>query len=195
VWCSQFESEKPSRDAGFRAKLEPKTPRFPDRRRRARPVNAPPIRASGNHAGSRALRWRDPDSNRGHHDFQSWSRISLTGTESLQIRWSAQNDGRRRIAANCGLLSPIWVLRRRSVPNQIARSRYATWRDEHVIGGAADGPRYKRRSCLKWNRLPGCGPGGRGFESRRSPLEVPGSRYTASGTTSQSRGPPCVVPS
>ena len=27
--------------------------------------------------------WRDPDSNRGHHDFQSWDRTSLTGPKSL----------------------------------------------------------------------------------------------------------------
>jgi hypothetical protein len=72
--CPRFESENPSRVAGFRAKLEPKTPRFPDRRRRACPVNAPPTRASSKHAGSRALRWRDPDSNR---DTGIFSRVEL----------------------------------------------------------------------------------------------------------------------
>jgi hypothetical protein len=90
VWCSQFESEKPSGDAGFRPKVEPKTPRFPDRRRRAHPVNAPPTRASSNHAGSRALRWRDPDSNRGHHDFQSCGRGGRRGRNPWTQRVSAR---------------------------------------------------------------------------------------------------------
>jgi hypothetical protein len=73
-------------------------------------------------------RWRDPDSNRGHHDFQSWSRISLTAAEPLQIRGLARGDRGGWIAANRGLFSPIWALRRVSVPNQIAQSRYVPWR-------------------------------------------------------------------
>jgi hypothetical protein len=31
-------------------------------------------------------KWRDPDSNRGHHDFQSCGHNSRTGSTSLQIR-------------------------------------------------------------------------------------------------------------
>ena len=35
---------------------------------------APPTRESRSHAGFRPSGWRDPDSNRGHHDFQSCGR-------------------------------------------------------------------------------------------------------------------------
>jgi hypothetical protein len=35
--------------------------------------------------------------------------------------------------------------------------------------------------------LPGCGPGGRGFESRRSPLEVPANRHVAGVSTGVER--------
>jgi hypothetical protein len=65
VWCPRFESEKPSRD-GIPGQLEPKTPRFPDRRRRARPVDTPPTR----HLATR----RDPASNR---DTGIFSRVEL----------------------------------------------------------------------------------------------------------------------
>jgi hypothetical protein len=36
------------------------------------------LRKEENRAGMRDCGWRDPDSNRGHHDFQSWVEISLT---------------------------------------------------------------------------------------------------------------------
>jgi peptidylprolyl isomerase len=52
--------------------------------------------------------------------FQSWRRISLTAAESLQIRHSALAYRVGRIIANCGLFSPIWALRRASVPNEVA---------------------------------------------------------------------------
>jgi hypothetical protein len=85
VWCPQFESEKPSRDAGYRPKTRTEDTTLPDRRSQARPLNAPPTRASSNHAGSRALRWRDPDSNRGHHDFQTIVRNTRTRAERPAI--------------------------------------------------------------------------------------------------------------
>jgi hypothetical protein len=37
-------------------------------------------------------RWRDPDSNRGHHDLQSLSRIRLTAVESLPSHGERSNN-------------------------------------------------------------------------------------------------------
>jgi hypothetical protein len=76
------------------------------------------IRKEENPAGMRDCGWRDPDSNREHHDFQSWSKISLTSAESLQIRQFMLGDGGEWIAANCGRLSLILALRHDPVPNQ-----------------------------------------------------------------------------
>jgi hypothetical protein len=71
-----------------------------------------------------------------NHDFQSWSRLSLTATDPSkcagQRRTMAKADRRK-----CGLLSPIWVLRRRSVPNEIAPSRYVTRGYAPTISGNA----------------------------------------------------------
>jgi hypothetical protein len=69
-------------------------------------------------AGFGRFGWRDPDSNRGHHDFQSWSSISQTAAKPLQIRSSAPSDGRGSITAIWSLFSSIWALRSVSVPNQ-----------------------------------------------------------------------------
>jgi hypothetical protein len=62
-------SRRPSRVRRFQ--LIPRTARQPRVVREVRVDVAPPTRESRNHAGFRALEWRDPDSNRGHHDFQS----------------------------------------------------------------------------------------------------------------------------
>ena len=72
--------------------------------------------------------WRDPDSNRGHHDFQSWSRISLTGAESLQIPTFSSYLDLGPVVAICVLSLSIWALDVASVPNQSAPSRYEPWR-------------------------------------------------------------------
>jgi hypothetical protein len=76
------------------------------------------VREAVNPVTMRVCEWRDPDSNRGHHDFQSWSRISLTAAESLQIRQFVLGDGAARIAADCGCLSLVWALGHVPVPNQ-----------------------------------------------------------------------------
>jgi hypothetical protein len=51
--------------------LESKRPRFLPVCGQVRESVAPPTRESSTHAGIRPPTWRDPDSNRGHHDFQS----------------------------------------------------------------------------------------------------------------------------
>jgi hypothetical protein len=48
-------------------------------------------------------RWRDPDSNRGHHDFQSWTRVSLTAANTLQTHCFATAVFDRVMFANCVL--------------------------------------------------------------------------------------------
>jgi hypothetical protein len=98
----------------------------PNRVPKRRPEHS--ARKEENPAGMRDRGWRDPDSNRGHHDFQSWTRISLTTAESLQMCVFAPGGGGGPIAANCGLFSSIWAPIGGSVPNRIAASRYVPWR-------------------------------------------------------------------
>jgi hypothetical protein len=62
--------------------------------------------------------WRDPDSNRGHHDFQSWSRISLAAAKTLQFSGFPRPNPIGSMSAICGLFSPIWALERLPVPNR-----------------------------------------------------------------------------
>jgi hypothetical protein len=57
-----------------------------------------------------------PDSNWGHHDFQSWARISLTGAKSLQWRGFGRSSRLGQISANCSCLLQIWAPRCLSVP-------------------------------------------------------------------------------
>jgi hypothetical protein len=61
--------------------------------------------------------WRDPDSNRGHHDFQSWAGISLTTLKSLQVCGFSTAAIASPMLANCGRLLRIWALGCGSVPN------------------------------------------------------------------------------
>ena len=85
----------------------------------------PPVtRESNSHAGFWRLKWRDPDSNRGHHDFQSWTGTSLTRAESLQFSMFSRAIRAGPMFANCFGFSPIWALRGVSVPNgaSVARS-------------------------------------------------------------------------
>ena len=55
-----------------RSRLIRRTSRQPRVVQEVRVGNAPRARKSRSHAGFRSPGWRDPDSNRGHHDFQSW---------------------------------------------------------------------------------------------------------------------------
>jgi hypothetical protein len=81
---------------------------------------------------------------------------------TLQIRQSAGRWRSRWIAANCGLSLPIWALRRGSVPNEIAPSRYTPRRAErrndsrHCQDAAGDtgdgvqrGPKSRPKSPLR----------------------------------------------
>ena len=67
-----------------------------------------------NLAGMRDCGWRDPDSNRGHHDFQTWANRPLNGSKLLDfLRFSAARcvlaDVRklRSFAANSGTRSDL----------------------------------------------------------------------------------------
>ena len=80
-------SRRRSRVRRFR--LIPRTSRQPRVVQEVRVGVAPPTRESRSDAGVRPSEWRDPDSNRGHHDFQSCSPIA-------QVRWI------------CRALLPIW---------------------------------------------------------------------------------------
>src|SRR5829696_3353080 len=53
------------------------------------------------------LRWRDPDSNRGHHDFQSCAPERPEGSKSLVVTWFPPARGDRKMFAVCGNLSPF----------------------------------------------------------------------------------------
>src|SRR3954447_15219415 len=52
--------------------------------------------------------WRDPDSNRGHHDFQSCGRGPLTGRKSLHFAVLGEPVLRCRNCANCVHSSAVW---------------------------------------------------------------------------------------
>ena len=64
--------------------------------------------------------WRDPDSNRGHHDFQSWTGISLTRANVLQVSGFLPIIHVRARFANCVRVSSIWAPARGWVPNRNA---------------------------------------------------------------------------
>ena len=93
--------------------------------------------------------WRDPDSNRGHHDFQSWSRISLTAAESLQIPMFSSYLDLDPVVAICVLSLSIWALDGASVPNQIAPSRYEPWRGRAENGTERLTGRASGRAALE----------------------------------------------
>ena len=78
----------------------------------------PIVRKEENPAVMRDRGWRDPDSNRGHHDFQSWAGISLTPAESLQIREFSRPTAIGSMCANCVLSASISALVSVSVPNR-----------------------------------------------------------------------------
>jgi hypothetical protein len=83
------------------------------------------VREAVNPATMRVSEWRDPDSNRGHHDFQSWSRISLTAAKLLEPHGFRVLARIVAMFAKCGRLSRIWALGRAPVPNRLAGT--TTW--------------------------------------------------------------------
>src|SRR5215217_7164861 len=94
------------------------------------------VREAVNPATMRVSEWRDPDSNRGHHDFQSWPGTSLTATKSLQRAGVIGASGTSSILAVCTLLTRVWAPRCDSVPN---RGRSANDRRAAPATRAADG--------------------------------------------------------
>jgi hypothetical protein len=61
--------------------------------------------------------WRDPDSNRGHHDFQDSTRKSLTRRNPCSGAGSRRAGLTRAISAVCGVFGWDWVLDAARVPN------------------------------------------------------------------------------
>ena len=82
-------------------------------------------------------RWRDPDSNRGHHDFQSWAEIPLTGAKVLQSGGFASSTVGRAMLASCVRLPRVWAPRCVSVPNR-CRPRTADRRSSEAQVSALD---------------------------------------------------------
>jgi hypothetical protein len=68
----------------------------------------------------RIAEWRDPDSNRGHHDFQDLARKSLTRRNPCADAGSRAPERRRLIGAICELFSRVWVPGPLRVPNATA---------------------------------------------------------------------------
>ena len=64
-------------------------------------------------------RWRDPDSNRGHHDFQSWTEIALTTLKVPQFRGFALPADDEEKSAISILFSRIQAPERTSVPKRL----------------------------------------------------------------------------
>jgi hypothetical protein len=89
------------------------------------------IRKEENPAGMRDCRWRDPDSNRGHHDFQSWAEIPPTAAKVLQLGGFASSTVPRAMFAGCVRLPRVWAPRRVSVPN---RWRHSSRRPSVKVG-------------------------------------------------------------
>jgi hypothetical protein len=80
--------------------------------RDASPLASPPAsRKSGCHARFGRLEWRDPDSNRGHHDFQKGQRRSRDAAFSLQTSIFLLAMALTEIAAICGRFYPVWATR------------------------------------------------------------------------------------
>jgi integrase len=76
--------------------------------------------------------WRDPDSNRGHHDFQSCGRISRIPEKVLHSGLFSPVPYRRRISANSGRLVAVWEMQAGASPNRRALGGGAP-----VVAGAA----------------------------------------------------------
>jgi hypothetical protein len=67
-------------------------------------------------------RWRDPDSNRGHHDFQSWTETSLIALKSPAFQPVCVVGVRRRKVRNLHSFLRIQAPERTSVPKRLARA-------------------------------------------------------------------------
>jgi site-specific recombinase XerD len=88
--------------------------------------------------------WRDPDSNRGHHDFQSWMAISLTAAKTLQIFGFSRPTTTGSMSANCVPFAWIWALECASVPNRRGpvAGRFGRDRRVPVSAGSGKGARH-----------------------------------------------------
>src|SRR3954465_10935440 len=73
----------------------------------------PATRASGADA---RFRWRDPDSNRGHHDFQARVRIPLIAPNALQTTGCHRRGGVELEPAICDFTTRVKALVKRRVP-------------------------------------------------------------------------------
>jgi hypothetical protein len=87
----------------------------------------PASRKSSNQAGFRPRRWRDPDSNRGHHDFQSCGGNSRTVLKSLEASGFLGGEREPGHFALCGLLPPVREVSGTSSPG--GQSAGGRWSD------------------------------------------------------------------
>jgi hypothetical protein len=105
VWCPQFESEETQSRRGIPGQNSNRRHHaFPTGEGECPQINAPPTRAFSNHAGSRGLRWRDPDSNRGHHDFQSCT----SSGPGWRNPWKSCGFGRDAALTRCSQFADIY---------------------------------------------------------------------------------------
>ena len=100
------------------------------------------IRKQENPAGMRDCGWRDPDSNRGHHDFQSRTETPLTRPKVLQFSGFSTGYVTGLQSANCALSPPIVALRCALVPS--GRVASLGRRAGETFGGGATAARSER---------------------------------------------------
>jgi hypothetical protein len=95
--------------ANWRLRPRTETTTISGRGAEAREADAPPTRESSNQAGFRPSGWRDPDSNRGHHDFQSCGPGRGHAAKSLEINGFAQAGRLLDSPAICRLVRTRFV--------------------------------------------------------------------------------------
>jgi hypothetical protein len=150
-WSLQPEScRKPSTDAGYQRGAPGHAAHFSG----PRPTSGPNLGAGFWHACTHPKtrnpatcgirRWRDPDSNRGHHDFQSWDQTSLTGPKSLVNSGFLVMSPGEGIVAICDPLRCNWVPRSVLVPNACRALEPATGRKDRAQRVPADSPQRLR---------------------------------------------------
>ena len=121
-----------------RFRLIPRTSRRPRVVQEVRVGNAPRDRKSRSHAGFRASRWRDPDSNRGHHDFQSCG-------PALEIRPDLQGILAVSAASRASAIFPHFAPVSRAI-RPTARSVGLFAALDHLDRGS----RVPRLACPSW---------------------------------------------
>jgi len=92
--------------------------------------------------------WRDPDSNRGHHDFQPWGRSPLTRAKRPQISAFQAPCSIASMCANCGCLVWLWAPRFASAPKRqgVGQSAVARMTSAWMTAGrVATRPRRQTR--------------------------------------------------